>query len=285
MAKTGRLAQWEQKIIKKHMDTKSSKEIVDLKLLDRTAEQIEEWIQRQKGTPIKELPTPLHVEVAVKAELRDSLVWKNLRKELTAEEVRRFEEEYGNFKAQFKDDIEASENTQLFQMLKLEILASRNLVDQKNIRDEIKDTENELKKFLEQFPDGIPAGDTISKDVVFQTRNHISQLRAQISSLTSEHQKVMSESKHLMKDLKATRRDRIAEIKDSNVSWLGLIRELDDKDQRQREQTQMELIRVAADKEYKRLSQPHRYANNESDLPILSHESVRALEESNKGAQ
>jgi hypothetical protein len=77
-----------------------------------------------------------------------------------------------------------------------------------------------------------------------------------------------------MKSLKAVRDQRIQQVENSKVSFLGVIKLLSERDVQEREGKQMDLMRLAGDAEYTKLGRPIKFEDGNEDSPILSPETV-----------
>jgi hypothetical protein len=208
-----------------------------------------------------------------KYELTARKYWKELQEQFSTSELDLFKDYWTNIIAQFKGDVLATEELQIVDLIRYELLISRNLKEQKNFDDDIWGMEKLIKGERAKSPEDC------DNHTIAQLTLQVSQARMAQSTSNTEHVKMQSEKNKLFKDLKSTRDQRIAKIEDQKVNIFQLFRALDDHHAKEQEARQSALFKLAADKERERLSQPHTYIDNNIDLPFLSADSVYALEE------
>lgn len=242
--------------------------------LDRTVETVEEFIRVNITEP--RIRNPENEEkVSIRLELRNSEAWKNLKGEFTSEELKYFEEGYIKLMSQFKGDgVMASEETQIFQAIKFEILMSRNLKERRRCRDDISNLENIQTSFLSGFNNDPKNMGPDDKEFSLNLETQLNVARQSEQSRTGEYVKLQERHEALMKSLKSTRDQRIKQVESSKVSFLSVIKLLQDRDVQDRECRQMELMKMAGAREYTRLGRPMKYEDGNDDSPILSADTV-----------
>ena len=203
--------------------------------------------------------------------LKSTAVWGEILQQFDAGEIRQFIEEYDGYIDQFEGEILHSEKIQVLDAIRLGILGNRSLRQEKLILDEIRGLEKRLAK------QRISKADQADIDL---TEHNLS-LARQIQSKASDSFRALNESKlKSMEKLKATRekRDdaRNSAFKTSFKDWIKRL--VDDRNLREELGQYMELHRIAADKEYERLTTPHEYADGVVDIPILNEFTVGKLE-------
>jgi hypothetical protein len=104
--------------------------------------------------------------------------------------------------------------------------------------------------------------------------------RNSIANYTNEYTKLLNEQQKISKDLKATREQRIKRIEDGKSSWTGLIRMLEDEELREKEGKEIAILSMAAQNNFKKMSELHTYQDGVIDRPFLTPEIV--LGESNE---
>src|SRR5690606_12595310 len=67
------------------------------------------------------------------ADIRQSVYWNQLREELTNEEMKLFMEHWKEIMSQFREDIHHTEKLQVMDLIKTEILMSRDLRKEKDL--------------------------------------------------------------------------------------------------------------------------------------------------------
>jgi hypothetical protein len=273
MSKRGRLSREERDFIHAQTDKLTPEDIADR--LDRTVETVTEFI-KLNVRPVKAKPSEAEetTRIVIRQELRSSEAWKNLKGEFDTDELRYFEEGYVKLMSQFKGDVLPSEETQIFQAIKFEILMSRNLKERRKAREDIGRLERMQDDFLAQF-EGDPSGMTdAQKAFALDLETQLNSARQAEQSRTTEYVKLQERHEALMKSLKAVRDQRIKQIENSKVSFLGVVKMLMEKDVQHREGRQMELMKRAGRQALTDLGRPVRYDDGNEDSPILSSDTV-----------
>lgn len=243
------------------------------KSLKRTVPLIRTFIEKHY-VPVGAEGSEQAQKINIRQELRHSYKFARLSQEFTPEEMKFFEEEYLKYMTQFKGDVLPTEETQLFQVIKFDLLMSRNMISRQQATREGERLAEMLGKFLDKF-DNDPTG-MRDEDRAFVTaqENIIHGIRTAGLNMTGEYQKLHAEQVKLMNSLKGTRDQRIKDIESDKVSFVGLLKMLARQEVADREGRQMELMKMAAEKEYRRLGRLHTYADGQADSPILSADTI-----------
>ncbi len=271
--KRGRLSQKERAYIAKNATSMSYEQIANK--LNRTVEVVREAAKLSAPADAVARNEGLEEDkVAIRQELRSSESWKRLKDELTQEELVLFEEEYVKLMSQFKGDVLATEEIQIMQAIKFDILMSRNLRARQKAIIDIKKLETIQEKLLAKFGGNIEALDESDKNFIITLESQLQAAKAAEQDRTSEYVKLQDRHESLMKTLKATRDQRIKQIESSKVSFLGFLKMLAERDKQESEGRQLELMKLATDKEMDRLGRPHKFEDGNEDSPILCSETV-----------
>lgn len=213
-------------------------------------------------------------QLALQKELQNSPEWDLLRQEFTVKEREYFKHRYGKLMAQFsKDEITATEETQLFLLIKYEILKHRNLADAKDCSEEMERLSKMISKTYQDYPDAASMDDS-TRSFLLNLENQLMSVRTARQSKSTEYSKLTDNHSKLMKELKATRDQRITRIENSKQTFLDVIKDLQEEANTQREGRHMELMRIATEKERLRLAQQHEYVDKTIDQPFLTPDTV-----------
>lgn len=271
--KRGRLSQKELAYITKHASSMTYEQIA-LKL-NRTVEVIREAAKLNAPPEAVAKNDGIEEEkVAIRQELRNSESWKRLKDELTTEELVLFEEEYVKLMSQFKGDVLATEEIQIIQAIKFDILMSRNLKARQRALKDISRLEGIQEDLLRKFNGDISSLGDEDKNFIITLETQLQSAKAAEQDRTSEYVKLQDRHESLMKTLKATRDQRIKQIESSKVSFLGFLKMLSERDKQESEGRQLELMKLASETELKRLGRPHKFADGNEDSPILCADTV-----------
>lgn len=269
-----RLSKLDITFIQKHAETMSAKELSEK--LGKDIELIQDYLVKYgvlppppKKGPRQDKSNPL----VIRKELKTSEAWFRLQQELTTDELRYFEESYVKLMAQFRGDVLSTEETQIFDCIKLEILKSRNLMERRKSRDDIVRLERLRSDYMKKFS-SVSDMEEADRDFIHDLELQISANKAAEQSRTSEFVKLQERHDALLKNLKATRDQRVKEIESSKENILALFKALQHKDMQQRESRATVLMQMAIEKERNRLGAPATYLDNSQDRPILNSDTV-----------
>lgn len=277
--KKGRMSKQDWEVIQKLAGEMSAADIA--KRLDRTAESVEKYIS--ENIPPDQVFDSKDVELedlerhAIKQDLRGKKIWLNLKEEFSGEEIGFFEEQYVALMEQFKGDVLATEETQVFQVIKYQILMSRNLRSRKEAIGDITAAMKEQDKLSEMVMRGTATDE--DRNRLLQIEQHIVSIKAAETSRTTEYVKLQERHDKLMENLKATRNQRIDKVANGNISFLEVIKELEKKDVQDREARMMTLTKIATQEQEKRFYQELKYDDDTFDRPILSADSMKYQDE------
>ena len=184
------------------------------------------------------------------------------------EELEYFEEQYVKYMAQFREDVLVTEETQIFLVIRFEVMMHRNAKSKRNSGKEI----GRLIRLQADFTDRFDTSDLMSD----ADRNYILNLETQIQAAKASEQArsnefIKLEEKHqgLLKDLKATRDQRITRIESSKETYLSVIKRLQNEEERDLVGGTMETMKMATRKEEDKLTSPHTFADGSQDMPLL----------------
>lgn len=224
-------------------------------------------------------------KLAIKEELRASPVWKRLNQKFNTDEVAYFEDRYVAFVSQFKDDVVATEENQIHKLITYDVLMDRNLIQRKKVLKDIDLMEQEQKSIMREIAGDIKLLDDKQREKLEVLQRDIVLYREQDRSMTKEYTDLESSHQTIMKALKGTRDQRISKIESSKISFIGLLKQLQEEDVRNHEGLNAVLMDEATKKEFVRLATPHKYMDGNEDQPILSAETIDFLEELHKESE
>lgn len=199
--------------------------------------------------------------------IRKSRYWPILQKQFTKEELENFDYHWQNITKQFREDILHTEELQILDVIKIEIMMDRILTQSKQITDLIQQKRLEIAN---EKKSGDP-----DKEKMIMLEREIASLYASTENITKEHTSLLKEKKTLMSSLKATREQRIQQIENSKSTLVGWVKSLYTNRKIATDiGIQMEKMRVAYKVEYQRLSEYYTYADGEVDIPLLNCDTV-----------
>lgn len=230
-------------------------------VLHRNAEAVSKYIRTHHANSFTEKAK--HAEY----DIQKSPVWSDLKKQFSSEELDMFLYHWGRIISQFKDDVYPTEEMQVIDTIKLEILMNRAITQQQQLMQDIAGLETVLEvERGEQEPD---------QPRINNVERQIGVLRAAQDSLHRDAQDMLKEKSRILDKMKATRDARIKHLESNKNNFLKFMRDIvEDHSMRSRLGQDMEKMRLATQVEYQRLSEWHTYEDGELDQPILTPDNV-----------
>jgi hypothetical protein len=271
--KKGRFSMEERAFIEANAEALSPSQIADK--LDRDATSVVNWIKENLGFSQKD-----KAEIEVANELASKPYFKELEFQFTKDELELFQFHFKKMWSQFKDDVFHTEEMQIIDTIKLEILMNRILRSQQENQTEIELIERVARE--EKARDK----DQRDMDLVIQMERQAAMLRASQEALSKDYKDLQARKATMLKDLKGTREQRIKAIEDSKTTFASLVKQIaTDPDFRTRIGLDMEKMRLAISHETERLSEYFKYEDGGVDQPLLTPETlIKNEEDKNDGA-
>lgn len=236
--------------------------------LDRDSESIHEWIAKRVGFNASQKK-----EAAVANELKSKPYYKELSNQFTQEELEMFQFHFKKMWSQFKDDVFHTEEMQIIDTIKLEILMNRILRSQHQNQKDIIDVERMIEQEKRSERE---ARDT---ELIVNLERQVAILRAAQETLSRDYKDLQARKATMLKDLKGTREQRIKAIEDSKQTFASLVLQIaTNEDFRNKIGKEMEKMRLATEKEKERLSEYTSYNDGKVDQPFLTPETVKGNE-------
>ena len=268
--KTGVLHTKERAIIVKLLEEGKSPEEIGL-VLNRTAEPIEKFIALKglKDKTLKEDNQKDKELQAIARLLHCRRYWRDVVEQFDRDEQRRYESEWTNLYLQFNEDVKESEEMQIHTLLTMNILMGRSMKDRKRHTDDMEKLQKTLDKEYKKGED--------DRDItlIASLETQLSFARNSLPSYTTEYTKLQDSQQKILKELKATRDARIKRVEDSQSSWTGYLREIEDERTRLKVGDEAEIYRLAKVMARKDLSEYHIYGDQTIDQPILAFDTIK----------
>lgn len=203
-------------------------------------------------------------------QLRNREEYKQFRQEFTEDELAIFEYEYARLMPQFIEDLTPTEEDQLYAYIKVKIMQLRVGISMKQLNIQIMQT----TKMMEQTREIKDIDERQAVYIKLSTDLHNCQLYK--DKQANEHKNFSDQARALLKELKATREQRIKKV-EAKVNFVELLKSLNQKEIRMKEDLEISIMKEAMKKEKERLSKPHTYMDGATDVPILTVETAKQL--------
>ena len=262
--KIGRLSKSDWDYIDANAENLSPEKIAEN--LGRTVESVEKYLKKLGKSFNK------HEAFVVQAEydIKSRPYWKELKAQFSDDELELFLYHWKQIIAQFRKDVLATEELQIVDTIKLEVLMNRALREQQESMERVRALDAEIE--LEKTKDS----DQQDKEMVFNLERQIASLRAAKESLSREFKDLQTKKAAMYKDLKATREQRIEKLESNKQTLSSLVNKiLRNPDFYEQEGKAIEKMRLAMEKEKERLSDYHEYADGTVDQPFLTPETIK----------
>jgi hypothetical protein len=265
--KAGPWSKKDRAFIRDNADSLSPEEIA--KELQRNVNAVEEYMRANSLISSKK---KLTANSKVEYDIRGTPHWRELQRQFTEDELESFMYHWNNVIKQFRDDVLHTEELQIIDMIKLELLMNRLLTSERSIKARIKELEFDISSIRSNGLDTMTDDD---KEEVFNIERQVSALYSSIESINKEYLENLREKTKILDKLKATREQRIKEIQSGKETMAGWIRSLlMNPEMGQKIGRDMEKMRLATQVEVQRLSDLFTYADGVVDRPLLTPETV-----------
>ena len=268
--KTGRISKDEENLIRERLEIGFEGLAAEL---DRNPESVLGFIKKKvaKG----DLPEPSWMEDEYNEEkahydLTFRPYFSELKQQFTEEELKLFQYHWARIISQFKDDVIPTEELQVVDLIKLELLMNRCLKGNKENIEQISALDALIA--VERARDS----DQQDRDEIFNMERQAASLKASQESLNKDYRELQSKKNSMLKEMKATREQRVKRFEDSKTSFSGWMAYLISNPEVTKSYgLEMEKMRLAMEKEKHRLSKFHKYQDEIVDQPFLTPDTVQ----------
>ena len=259
MSKTGKWAQSERDFVRKNLSN-ISPDIIAIQL-NRPLKAVLREIAKM-GESVSTLQCEREIEITPE--------WNQLKREMSQDELSFFRHRLAKLFAQFSQDLLPTEETQLHQLIRFEILMNRVMIEINSVKVKIENLESDYKLYVE-------SADENDKEA----KLHIENLERQINAMrnaniykTNELIKFQEKYDDILKALKGTRDQRIKQIEDRTKNWIDIIKAFNQKQFRDKQGYELEMFKKGVEKEKQRLGEYHTFMNKEVEKPLLNEHTV-----------
>lgn len=265
--KTGRLSKEEWDFIERNADVMTPEQISIA--LNRDIDPIQKHLTKIGKNLNKKEDFQLHAAY----DLQARPYWKELQLQFTEDELELFVYHWSQTVAQFKMDVMPTEELQIIDAVKLEVLMNRALKEQKDCIDKARETERTLVD-LKRIPREAIDDYAEFKEQIFELEKQLSLSRMAKEAISKDHKELLDKKGKILKDLKATRDMRIERIESNKQTFDVLVNKiLKDPEFKERVSLEMEKMRLAVIKEKERLADYHQFSD-EVDRCLLTPDTV-----------
>ena len=267
--KKGRISKHEENFIKENLNLDA--ETLGKKL-DRDPLSVTEFIKRKVANGDFQPPSWLDKDDEGQAtyNLIARPYFVELKKMFTSDELELFKYHWVRIISQFRDDVIPTEELQVVDLIKMELLMNRALMGNKDNLEQIAALDVLIRMELSRDVD------QINRDELFNMERQVASLKASQESLNKDYRELQTKKNSMLKDMKATREQRVKRLEDSKsnfTSWMAHL--VSNPEIAMGYGREMEKMRLAMEKEKERLSEFHEYTDHMVDQPFLTPETVK----------
>jgi hypothetical protein len=269
--KKGRISKDEENFIKENINFGLNRLATEL---DRDPDSVLGFIKKKVAKGDLEPPVWLEKRVTsveqAQFDLQYRPYWGELKQQFTEEELKLFQYHWARIISQFRDDVIPTEELQVVDLIKLELLMNRSLKHNKDNIEQIAALEALISSERAHDPD------QIDMDQIFNMERQVASLKASQESLNKDYRELQTKKNAMLKEMKATREQRVKRLEDSKTSFSGWMAYLVANPEVTKSYgLQMEKMKLAMNKERDRLSEYHKYQDDLVDQPFLTPETVK----------
>jgi hypothetical protein len=257
--KRGKLSNQEMDYIRQNCFDLSIEEIANN--INRTVEPVKKFID-QENLKARDLTD---AEVLLST-LRSRYYYPNLQEQFNDGEMIMFEHQWIDYFKQFNEDVTHSEEMQIVEIVRTEILINRSMVDRRRIAVE--------SERLQQLIDEEMEREDRNTDLIATWNAQLGTYIGSQGAYINEHDKLSTKKEKYLRELKGTRNQRKSIADDAKTNFSMWLRQLNEQEERNREGFDMEVNRLAMEKEKRRLAEYHEYEDGEVDQPLLNSETL-----------
>lgn len=268
--KPGRLTTAEHEFIRQNIKTHTVDQIAEK--LNKNPQSVKLWIKQNLGNSNAE-----RKEIEAEQDLKERGYWKDLSVQFNEEELEMFSFHWKKLWSQFRDDVLHTEEIQIVDAIKLEIMMNRCLTAQnqnieaaKELNDMIDKKKNDIvknarnRKFVET-----------QEQEIRDLEREIMTLIATRNAISKDYNQYHDKKNEILKNLKGTRDQRLRGQEEVKYNYSAIVKRIMEEPEFRREVgIEMEKMRLAIDVERNRLAAPHVYADGRVDRPLLTVETL-----------
>lgn len=242
--------------------------------LRRPVGQVRKYLE-EMGVPTA--VASMKVSQNLTSELEDRPEWSELKQQYDEEELKFFKYRYVQYMSQFgRDDVLATEELQIFSLIQLEVMSNQTMRERRLLITQQKSVQATMEAMYVEIDDCQPRSPLVNrlKDEMKVLSAEFTNISEALKNINIRQSSYMMQSKTLLNDLKGTRDQRVKVIEGSKSSFLGFLKALTQEDFRNQKGREMELMKVAMEREQARMTAPHEFIDGATDQPLLTPQTV-----------
>lgn len=263
--KLGRLTVEEREHIRKNYKTSTIEALAEE--MGRRSESISDYITDHLGA---------RPQVKDRFVLKDRKYWPSIKQQISEVEAELFKYHWEKIIEQFNRDVIHTEELQIIDVVRQEILCDRSLKSQQDTAIALAELIEALKVAKALSKDLSEVQECAENDqVIFDTERQIAVMRAAADTLSKDYKTYLELKMKLFDKIKGSRHLRIAKIEDRKETFATLaLRLRTDTGFAEKVSLDMEKMRLSMKMHLERLGDYHEYSDKKVDRPILNEDTV-----------
>ena len=267
--KSGAISNDERRFIIENASKLTTEDIAEQ--IGKSVKIVEREIQNHVKLPTAENNT-------IRWHLRKMPEWKSIKQQFNNDELNLIEEKYVKYVEQMENNLTATEESQVLNMIKLEILMDRNLISNRQSLESLVIYEQTSQAIIDSVGGDYSLLDEDQLKQIQDCQNQITSIRDGQGFRNKQHMEMQTQLNSIHSKLKTSRDQRVGQILDAKKSFGAYLKELMDIKNQEKESRWIELNNMAVEKEEKRLSRAHKYADGSYDNPMLTADILEQLD-------
>ncbi len=207
--------------------------------------------------------------------LKKKPYWTELRKSFSDRELRIFIYEWKRILGQFNNDIMATEESQIIDLIKLGIEQSRCEALRKEQNEKIRDYDDRVTK-LRRKKAADPDEERENREKLDRMERLLAALRQSNKDCGTQIKEILGLKHDLLDQLKATRDKRLKNVENSAANFSLWLKEIYDNPELRRSMSlELEKMRLAAEQAKMDFAEYHKYEDGMIDQPFLNADTIK----------
>lgn len=205
-------------------------------------------------------------------DIKNSPYWKQLKSELTNEEMDIFIEHWKEIVGQFQEDILHTEKLQMMDLIKMEILMGRDLSTEKLQNEFVQSCRDRMKRIQKDADLSLDEKEALMQSIGMELGVALSNQK----EIRKSYNELLGKKKDILKAMKSTREQRIERLQDANQNFSAWLTDILSNAQRRKQiGIEMEKMRLAMEVETHRISDWHEFEDGEVEQPLLTPDTIK----------
>ena len=256
------------KIDKLYIENNAQECVEDISTtLNKKVEDVQEYKVESPKIEQEGIPSEDDIEKS----LREKHFYSDLRRQFTNNEMKVFIQHWRSLLHQFQGDVLPSEELDIKELISLEILKSRTLIEERKTIELKDECESELNQMRKLDRDTLSTGD---KQIMKGLQASIATHADYIKGLRSSYITLVDKGDKVKKGVADSRSKRSYDFDKAKIDFTGLLRLLEEKHYKDKLARESEVLKMAKDQAQKDMGEYFEFADDKVDRILLNSKTV-----------